>query len=91
MINNINANQVGHLLGQPTVPNTDPAVTRPANDADADAALQVRFGDLIAQAKQSAQDDTDAVRQARQLLNSGRLTSMENIRSAAENMLKHGI
>ena len=89
MINNINANQVGHHLGQPTVPNTDPAVTRPASDAD--AALQVRFGDLIAQARQSAQADTDAVRQARQLLNSGRLTSMENIRSAAENMLKHGI
>ena len=89
MINNINRNQVGHLVGQPSLPNTDPTTTRPVNTAD--AALQVRFGDLINQAKQSAETDTDAVREARQLLESGQLTSPENIASAAANMLSFGI
>lgn len=89
MINNIDRNQVRHLVGQPSLPNTDPATARPADQAD--AALQVRFGDLINQAKQSAQTDTDAVHEARQLLNSGQLTSPENIVSAARNMLNYGI
>lgn len=89
MINKIDRNQVSHLVGQPPLPNTDPATTRPTEQAD--AALQVRFGDLINQAKQSAQTDTDAVREARQLLNSGQLTSPENIASAARNMLSSGI
>lgn len=86
---NINSNQIGHLMGQPSLPNADPATTRPTEDAD--AALQVRFGDLINQAKQSAQTDTEAVREARQLLQSGQLTSRENIESAAKNMLNFGI
>ncbi len=89
MINNINSNQIGPLMGQPPLPNTDPAASRPAEDAD--AALQVRFGDLISQAKQSDKTDTDAVKEARELLRSGRLTSPENIASAAENMLTYGI
>jgi hypothetical protein len=89
MINNIDRNQVGHLVGQPSPPSADPAAKRPVSDAD--ASLQVRFGDLINQAKQSAQTDTDAVRQARQLLNSGQLTSPENIASAARNILSFGL
>lgn len=89
MINNIDSNQVRHLVGQPAPANTDPATTRPASQAD--AALQVRFGDLINQAKQSAQTDDAAVCEARQLLNSGQLTSPENVASAAMNMLNFGI
>lgn len=89
MINNIDRNQIGHLVGQPSLPNPDPTATRPVNDAD--ASLQVRFGDLINQAKQAGETDTDAVRQARQLLESGQLTSPENIASAAMNILSFGI
>jgi len=89
MIDNINSNQIGHLMGQPSLPNADPAASRPAEDAD--AALQVRFGDLINLAKQSAQADTEAMREARELLNSGQLTSKANIESAARNMLTFGI
>ena len=89
MINNINGNLLGPLVGQPALPNADPAAMCPVGDAD--ASLQVRFGDLINQAKQSAETDTDAVREARRLLNSGQLTSPENIASAARNMLSFGI
>ena len=89
MINNINPNQTGHLIGQPSLPNADPATARPAEDTD--AALQVRFGDLINQAKQSAQSDTEAVQRARELLDSGQLTNKENIEAAALNVLTFGI
>ena len=89
MINNIGGNQVRHLVGQSAPANTDSAAAHPTEQAD--AALQVRFGDLINQAKQSAETDTDALREARQLLNSGRLTSPENIASAAKNILSFGI
>jgi len=89
MINNIDRSQLGQLAGQPPLPGADPAATRPVNDAD--ASLQVRFGDLINQAKQAAETDTDAVREARQLLASGQLTSPENIASAARNILSFGI
>jgi len=89
MIDNINSNQIGHLMGQPSLPNVDPTASRPADDAD--AALQIRFGDLINQAKQSAQTNAEAMREARELLQSGQLTSKENIESAARNMLTFGI
>jgi hypothetical protein len=89
MIDNINANQVGHLLGKSFPLNADAPASRPHNDAD--AALNVRFGDLINQARQSAADNSQAVHEARELLESGRLTSSQNIEAAARNMLSCGI
>jgi len=89
MIDNINANQVGHLLGKSLPFNTDAPASRPRNDAD--AALNVRFGDLINQARQSAAEKSQAVDEARELIESGRLTSSQNIEAAARNMLSFGI
>lgn len=89
MIDNINANQVGHLLGRASVPNPD-ATSRPAPN-DTDVTLQVSFADLIAKAKESATPDATSLEQARELLLSGELVSPENIRSAAENMLRFGV
>ena len=89
MIGNINPDQIGHLMGQASLPSADPAASRPTDDGD--AALQVRFGDLIHQARQSAQADTEAMCEARELLQSGQLTSLEHIESAARNMLSFGI
>jgi hypothetical protein len=89
MINNIDRNQVGHLVSQPPLPSPDPAISRSTDDVD--AALQVRFGDMINQAKQVSETETSAVQEARQLLDSGRLTSPENIMKAAKNILSYGI
>ncbi|UCD50019.1 MAG: hypothetical protein JSW27_21120 [Phycisphaerales bacterium] len=89
MINNIDRNQLGHIVGQSSLPNADPAAARPVNDAD--ASLQVRFGDLINLAQQPAQADTDVVREARKLLDTGQLTCRENITSAARNILNFGV
>jgi hypothetical protein len=89
MINNIDINRVGHLMGQASFPTPDPVDTRRSNEAD--AALQVSFEDLINQAKNSAEADAATVEEARQLLLSGQLTSQENVQSAAQNILKFGI
>lgn len=89
MIDNINANQVGHILGRTSVPNPD-AANKPAPN-DTDVTLQVSFADLIAKAKESATPDAAALEEARKLLLSGELVSPENIHSAAENMLRFGV
>lgn len=88
MIDNIDADQVVRLLGRPSPSNAD-AATR--HRSGADAALQVRFADLINQARRATSKDAHAVREARELLDSGRLTHWENVESAARNMLSYGI
>jgi hypothetical protein len=89
MIEKISANQTSPILGNTPLQSVDPAKSRPANDLD--ATLQISFADLIEKAKQSPTMGTDAVQEARELLLSGKLTTPENIRSAAQNMLDFGI
>ena len=89
MIENISANQTNPILGNIPLQSVDPAKSRPANDSD--ATLQISFADLIEKAKQSPAAGTDAVQEARELLLSGKLTSPENVRAAAESILDFGI
>jgi hypothetical protein len=89
MIQNINTNSVGHLIGQSSFAASDPVAARPTNDAD--AALHVSFDDLINKAKAPDPAEATAVEEARQLLISGQLTSPQNIQSAAQNILRFGI
>ena len=89
MIDNINTNQMGQIHPQPPLPQPDSASIR--TQTDSDVALQVDFASLVDQAKQAVQADPSDVQKARELLLSGELTSPENIRSAAENMLRLGI
>ena len=60
-------------------------------DNDADVSVQVNYADLIEKAIQQPQMDTQRVQQARDLLISGQLENPENIRNAAENIVKFGI
>lgn len=89
MIQNINTNGVGHLIGQSSFPTSDPVPTRKTDDAD--AALHISFDDLISKAKDPGSAEATAIEEARQLLLSGQLTSPQNIQSAAQNILKFGI
>ncbi len=89
MIDNVQNNQVAHAIGKTAQPHPGPTNT-PAADGS-DATLQISFADLINQAIQVSQTETDAVQGARELLQSGRLTSPENIRSAAANIVTYGI
>ncbi len=89
MIDNIRNNQVAHAMGPNALPHADAANRRLS--AGSDATLQVNFADLISQSLQATEADATAVQKARELLESGRLTSPENIRAAAENILTFGI
>lgn len=89
MINNIDMNRVGPLMGKASFPTPDPVNTRRGSQAD--ASLHVSFEDLINQAKNSAEADAAAVQEARQLLASGQLTRPENVQSAARNIISFGI
>jgi len=89
MINNIDINRVGPLMGQASFPTPDPVNT--PRGSQADASLHVSFEDLINQTKNSAEAEAVAVEEARQLLASGQLTSLENVQAAAMNILNFGI
>jgi hypothetical protein len=54
-------------------------------------ASQVDFAAVIDAAMQTPQTDSDVLEQARELLESGQLESEQNIRAAAENIIKFGI
>jgi len=59
-----------------------------------DASLQVDHGALIERAKSTEADpraDAEAVMEARELLLSGQLETPENIRSAAESIVRLGV
>ena len=88
MIDNV-TNNVGQALGKTPLPHPDPANMRPPSDPD--ATIQVQFADILNQAKQAEEADSDAVQKARELLLSGRLTSPENVRAAAESILDFGV
>lgn len=89
MIDNIQNNQVAHAMGSSAFPHAEAANRRFCEDSD--ATLQVNFADLINQAARAAETDADAVQKARELLQSGQLTTPENIRSAAQNIVTFGI
>jgi len=88
MIDNV-TNNVGQALGKTPLPHPDPANMR--SPSDSDATIQVQFADILNQARQAQETDSDAVQKARELLLSGQLTSPENVRAAAENILNLGI
>jgi len=66
----------------------NPAVLRGQN---VDVSVQVNYASLVDKALQPPKADDQLVHQARDLLLSGRLLSEENIRMAADNILKYGI
>ncbi len=58
---------------------------------DVDVSIQVNYASLIDKAMQPPKTDDQLVRQARELLLSGKLDSKDIIRAAAENILQYGI
>jgi len=89
MINKINNNQISDLLKEAFV--KQPNGSRPAEDENADVLLQVSYGGLVEKAQHAPAEDVSAVERARHLLATGQLDTPENIRKAAENILKFGI
>jgi hypothetical protein len=89
MIDNVQSSQMAHATGQTTLPHPDQPGKPATNESD--ATVQVTFAALINQALQASETQPDAVQRARALLQSGQLTSLQNIRSAAQNIVAYGI
>lgn len=89
MIDKINNNRIPDVLRDAVAKSQN--CPRSSDDANADVLLQVSHEALIDKAQQPPAEDETAVERARQLLLSGQLDSPENIRKAAENILKFGV
>lgn len=89
MIDKINNNKIPDLVENPPASQQKQAEKTEAENIE--VSLQVDHAPLIEKAMQADTTDTNAVEQAKQLLESGQLDDPENIRSAAANILKFGI
>ena len=89
MIEKINNNQISNVLNELSSNQPNSAKT-PANN-NIDASLQVNYNSLLEKAMTTSQENTKAVQRARQLILSGQLESPENIRAAAESIVKFGV
>ncbi len=68
-----------------------PRSARALPDRDEDVSVQVNYASLIEKAMQEPESDDQRIEKSRELLLSGQLESAENIRQAAENIVKYGI
>jgi hypothetical protein len=89
MIDKINSNQIQDILGSSSA--KQPESAKILSDSTADVSIQVEYASLINKAMQIQHLDTDTVGKAQRLLLSGQLESPQNIRAAAENIVKLGI
>ena len=89
MIDKIDNNQINNILDNTVTNQTDS--TKKSSNNEADISLQVDYATLIEKAVQENVENTNTVEQAQQLLNSGSLDTSENIKAAAENIIKFGI
>lgn len=89
MIEKINNNHIPDIFKESSPKQPGPSASSPNKQAD--ASLQVTYDSLIEKAKEIPPEDANAVQRARQILLSGKLESPENIRAAAENIVRFGI
>lgn len=89
MIDKIDNSQIQDILGRSS--SKQPESAKVPSDSSADVSIQVDYVSLIHKATQIQQSDPDAVDKAKELLLSGQLESLQNIRAAAENIIKFGI
>ncbi len=89
MIEKIENNQVPDILKE--LSSKPSESSKGSSNNLTDASLQISNNALIEQAKQVPTEDANKVQQARQLLLSGKLDTPENIRAAAESIVKFGV
>jgi hypothetical protein len=88
MIEKIDSGQVQDLLEKSAPKQPNP---QKAPSIGADVSLQVDYAALLDKAAQTQQTETGAVERAQELFLSGQLDSLENIRPAAEKIVKLGV
>ncbi len=89
MIDKIEAHQIQDFPAKLSSRQFDSPKALPNNDVD--ISVRVSYASLVDKAIHVSQADGDAIQRARELLLSGRLESPENIRAAAENIMRFGI
>jgi hypothetical protein len=85
----IDTNQIQDVLQN--LSSGQPNGAKHASNANIDVALQVDYEAFIENATKLPQQDTDAVQNAKKLLSSGLLDTLDNTRRAAKNILTYGI
>ena len=89
MIEKVDSNQIQGFLEKSSSRQPSSAAALPGNEVD--VSVQVNYASFIDRAIQAPQTDSQAVRQARELLLSGQLENPENIQQTAENIITFGI
>jgi hypothetical protein len=89
MIDKIDTSQIQDIVGK--LPSKQADLPKAPIDNNADASLQADYASLISRATQIPEVDTEIIRKAQELLQSGQLESPENIREAAENIIRNGV
>jgi len=89
MINKIDAHQIQDVLARQASQQASSA--KALADGGVDISLQVDYTSLVNKVMLTEQSDAEAVRRASELLRSGQLESPENVRAAAENIVKFGV
>jgi len=89
MIEKVDTNQIQGFLEKSS--SRQPNSTAALPDNDVDASIQVDYASFIDRAMQTPQTDSKAIKRARELLLSGQLESLKNIKRAAKNMIILGI
>ena len=89
MIEKIENNQVPDILKESSAMQSSPSNISAKTGLD--VSLQISYDSLIEQAKQIPPEDASVIQQARELLLSGQLDNPENIRAAAEAIVKFGV
>lgn len=89
MIERIDSNKIQDFFEKSASTQPNAAGRPPSNKED--VSIQVDYAALIDKAMQPSETDASAIQHARELLLSGRLETIENIREAAQNIVKFGI
>jgi len=89
MINKIDAHQIQDVLARSTSQQASSA--KPLADGGVDVSLQIDYASLVDRAMLTPQTEAEVVQRASELLRSGQLESPENVRAAAENIVKFGV
>ncbi len=89
MIEKVDNNQISGVLKESA--SKQPDLSKSSESSQTDASLQISHDSLIEKINQLPKEDADAVQKARQLLLSGQLDNPENIRAAAEAIIKYGL
>jgi hypothetical protein len=89
MIDKVNTSHLQDILANAFA--KEARSTEPGQNHPADASLQADYAALIKQAAAACSDDNTNLQKAKELLDSGKLETPENISQAAKNIAQFGV